>query len=845
MLFQKTHKKQIFLCALLLSIPHITTMASTPVALPVATSSLDVNGNYTMPTLTKEQEAELQKEYQTLLEGTLKEILELYGTLQNTLQDLALLVSNDGVKVANKQNHIAAISSLQTIIDMCKKDAFVHIDEHTLAYLLQLFQAMAEHINRSLDNGFYTFEPFDIAAAQKRSPLTDLSLQSIQSDIKRTKHMATNLVDKISNVGLTLVNRWYRTFDKYIVQPCEQYSIPSRVKLGALAAAFGVLLVWRCTDWGDIDKGSTSKFWQWWRNTLGVHATHTKEGVYDEAVKHVYQYKDELINGVMRKVAIPESHFVIPCKIPGTVDFYLTKKDQHYLPLLVLAYERLHSAYSDEIAHSGSEIKKAWQAITNKLKGGVYTEKQLEDVHEVDTRITFDDVVGMEHGKKILGEVLEYLKDPERFDRMGKMPVKGYLFLGPSRTGKSYLAQAFAGEIKKELNKLGNKHSTFKFFSLSAAQVNNRGIGYLKDLAKKYAPCVLFIDELDLLALQRAGNASLLSDFLVSMSGFSNSDPNKQVILLAATNMPENLDFALRTRGRFGVEIPFEYPCLKDRINFLLYNLQKLGLNIENFNVTQLAQEAEGRSYEDLDTIITGAFNRAKINGELLTQERLEQSFDESLRNIITSHDKDIPAEEKRLMAVHQAGKALANVLLDMKQKLAKVTIRPVVANVKEELIWQQYGKDEHEKQQKVVNGRVFLYYPNDSLKISTREERIKECSFCLAGFAAEEILLGSCGYNYQTEDKQQAVKVAQAIALEGLDVKTLSKKMQGEYHDKAIALIDTYFAQIKALLVKNQPLLEKLARKLQQKETLSAFDVQQIAAGMATSSEDEIEIVD
>ncbi len=282
------------------------------------------------------------------------------------------------------------------------------------------------------------------------------------------------------------------------------------------------------------------------------------------------------------------------------------------------------------------------------------------------------------------------MEDPERFDRAKLTPEKGYLLTGPTRTGKSYLAEALAGEIKEMFKRTNKNPDDFNFFTLSASFILAEGIDVLIERAKKYAPCIIFVDEIDLLCLQRAGgNAVELSKFLTSMSGFLESDPEKVVIMIAATNRPQNLDTALRQRGRFGKELRFDYPGFNDRKELFTRRIGALA-NVNAFDIDKLARETEGKSYEDINALVRAAFQKGIINGEVLNQEALEKCLDEEVRNIIPSSNTEPSAPEQELIAAHQkAGQALAVMLLDGKEKLAKVTIKPYLTNLHEEAAWE------------------------------------------------------------------------------------------------------------------------------------------------------------
>jgi cell division protease FtsH len=311
------------------------------------------------------------------------------------------------------------------------------------------------------------------------------------------------------------------------------------------------------------------------------------------------------------------------------------------------------------------------------------------------------------------------------------------------------------------------------------------------------------------------------------MSGcLENNDPSKPVIIIAATNKPENLDIALRQRGRFGKEIRFEYPSAKERRDYFMQKLNTLAINTDAFNVEQLIKDTEGCSYEQMNALIRSAFQKAKINGELLTQAHLDEALDREIRHIIMAPLREINENEKRLIAAHQAGLALAVMLLNGNQKLSKVTIRPFLTEIREESVWDQYYLSEDQKQKKISYGRIYTHHDHDTVNFDSFNEKINTCKILLAGHAAETILLGSCGYSYHPEVSQRAFDIAKSIVLQGIDINTLPDDLKTQYIEKALALRKTYEQEIMALLSAHKDALKLIADALQERETLSYEDI-------------------
>ena len=204
------------------------------------------------------------------------------------------------------------------------------------------------------------------------------------------------------------------------------------------------------------------------------------------------------------------------------------------------------------------EITKKVKAFHYRLMGGAYIAR-ADKLDEIKAEVTFDDLVGLDHVKEYFKLLVDYLENPEMYDRRKLTPQKGCLLVGPTRTGKTHSVSALHGEIKRMLKRTGQP-GKFSFMEIPAVYLNDPDIGIrrLIYMLQANAPCIAFIDEIDLINLQRTGKNIELSEFLTALSGIlDETDPQKQVILIAATNKPESLDTALRQPGRFGKRDPF------------------------------------------------------------------------------------------------------------------------------------------------------------------------------------------------------------------------------------------------------------------------------------------------
>jgi cell division protease FtsH len=413
--------------------------------------------------------------------------------------------------------------------------------------------------------------------------------------------------------------------------------------------------------------------------------------------------------------------------------------------------------------------------------------------------------------------------------RIEATPEKGWLLTGPTRTGKSFSVECLCGEIELRLAKRG-KANTMKFFNIDSFLVNKYGIKDILEQVRENAPAVIFIDEIDLLGLNRIGNNQLLSEFLTSMQSSMNADPSKIVIVIAATNNPQNIDKALRQNGRFGKEIRFEYPSRKYRMEFLKRELAAMAVDLSQFSIENLADRTNQKSFEDLKAIIRHAMTRAWFNGESLTQELLENSIDTEIHHIIPFNQKDLPENELLIIATHFAGRALATTLLETHDQLDKVTILARMADLKDEMIWDTLAKkDEKDHQQKIEYGYLATKQPHDSINIKTELTIINEAITLIAGFAAEELLLNSRGFTCHPQNHDRAFKIITDLVFGGLNAETLPKEINQQLRLQAYNILKKCHEDAIILLKDHKDALIALTDELLEKKIMTDKEVQAV----------------
>ncbi len=291
-------------------------------------------------------------------------------------------------------------------------------------------------------------------------------------------------------------------------------------------------------------------------------------------------------------------------------------------------------------------------------------------------KITFNEVAGVEEAKVELQEVIEFLKDPQRFTRIGAKIPKGVLLVGPPGTGKTLLARAVAGEAGVPFFYMSGSDFLELFVGIGASRVRD-----LFDQGRKNAPCILFIDELDAVGRVRGAGyggghderEQTLNQLLVEMDGF---DPSHGVILIAATNRPDVLDPALLRPGRFDRQIVVDNPDIKGREEIFKIHTRKVALS-KNVDLKKLAKATPGFSGADIANMVNeAALLAARLKKNKVTMEEFEEARDKVLMGVARK-SKLIPPKDKKITAYHEAGHTIVNLFTEYSDPIHKVSVIP------------------------------------------------------------------------------------------------------------------------------------------------------------------------
>lgn len=720
--------------------------------------------------------------------------------VDSCLEELAQIIQNGLVKTKNKARLILQIKALRKFIDKIANAPLEEADFQTINFILVSTKYLIDKIVKAINTNFKSMPDIDINEIQKimgKSKLTspeELTKKFSQNEIDLEK------LDKtVSRAGLTWVNIAYRNFVYAPAKFASKYHLTTVAKWSAIFGVIATYAVYR--------SGQSKKI----KKIFGKPAEYDHNGVISNA--HKVKTLGSLEDGLLKAYKQPITKLIIA--------------------LSPLFYASLKTDFTRTYKEIKNWAKLKLENLHYKLMGGTYEKNQKKSFRSTTPRYTFDDVVGMENVKRDLKPLIEFIKNPGRFERVGVGPEKGYLFAGKPGTGKSFMAEALAGEILAAMKDVPGNNDTLKFIPLEASEIYqlitengiSDAIDMIFDFAKDRAPCVVFIDEPDLLGLQRTANKELLSKFLNAINGYLSNNISENVILLAATNRPDNLDPALLRRGRLGKIIHFEYPTYEARKDYLEKKLNPIVSDINDFNIEKLAKESDGTTFEGLQSIVRKAFQETRIKGVSLTQKILENALNEEVRQILPE-SKELSEKEINIVAASQAGSALANILLDTPDKLACVTINPVLGSIRESSVWDRYYKDE----EKIIQqGKVFTYREKDSSDVLTEQELLNNCKILLAESVGQEILLSKGGQTYNKVNSEKAMKIAMSIATNNIYTENMPKQVLAKYYEKATGIIENCKKEIHQLLEKNKEKLEKLYKALLKEKTMDAKDIMEI----------------
>jgi cell division protease FtsH len=448
---------------------------------------------------------------------------------------------------------------------------------------------------------------------------------------------------------------------------------------------------------------------------------------------------------------------------------------------------------------------------------------------EDETKVTFKDVAGIDEAKEELQEVVEFLRNPGKFQRLGGRIPKGVLLVGPPGTGKTLLARAVAGEAKVPFFSISGSEFVEMFVGVGAARVRD-----LFSQATSHAPCIIFIDELDALGKARGINVmgghdereQTLNQLLVEMDGF---DSKKGVIIMAATNRPEILDPALLRPGRFDRQVLVDRPDINGREAILRIHTQNVLLSPE-VDLKKIAARTPGFVGADLANLVNeAALLAARKNKDRVTPE----DFDEAIDRVVAGLEKKkrvMNQNEKQIVAHHEAGHAIVAESVQFADPVHKISIIP--------------------------RGIAALGYtqqqPTEDRYLMTRSELLDRVAVLLGGRVAEELVFGEISTGAQN-DLQRATDIVRSMVTEyGMSeklgivtyererrpmflpdsfspTKTYSEAKAAEIDEEIARVLKEAHGRVRKILSEKRPVLDALAKLLLEKEIVQGEELRKL----------------
>lgn len=466
-------------------------------------------------------------------------------------------------------------------------------------------------------------------------------------------------------------------------------------------------------------------------------------------------------------------------------------------------------------------------------KGGAFSfgKSRARMMDESTNVITFADVAGCDEAKEEVSELVEFLRDPSKFQKLGGRIPRGVLMVGNPGTGKTLLAKAIAGEAKVPFFSISGSDFVEMFVGVGAARVRD-----MFENAKKHAPCIIFIDEIDAVGRQRGaglggGNderEQTLNQLLVEMDGF---EPNSGIIVIAATNRPDVLDPALMRPGRFDRQVVVPLPDIRGREQILMVHMRKVPI-APDVDASILARGCPGFSGADLANLVNeAALFAARGNKRLVDMQDFERAKD---KIIMGAERKSIvmPEEERKNTAYHESGHAVVARCLTKTDPVHKVTIIP--------------------------RGRalgVTMQLPTEDRYSMEREQILQNIAVLMGGRIAEEIFMGHMTTG-AGNDIQRATEMARRMVTEWGMSDTLGPMVYGENEGEVFLgrsvtthknvseatlqkvdaelrrIIDDQYQLARRLIEENREKIEVMAKALLEWETIDADQIEDIMAG-------------
>lgn len=764
------------------------------------------------PSVSDNQEISVTPEQWQQIDDMHEMVTNQTNKIQFTLQSIEGIIYSNKIKI-NKQK--TDKSSLLEHIKRIKEviEAFIAMSaiqqQKTPGMMIEKIiyfnNACIHYLLDTLNQDFndLNVEKFDKIVMNKFIELMQEQINPMEL-LEKNNRLLEKLIHTADNVGLSAFNKLYRFLDRHPLPITGKSTFSTMYDLATISliglATYGIGMYMIPDDVQVPFFNKTAKDLFWKKNFIGT----------------VYSPKAILsapLNAEDRKNMMSN---LTPAEL---LDLGLQVTSS---PLIALTTPLIFSAMQPAVA----ELTKFLLTNIQNLKQyyGNGDASQSFNPHDY-VKAYFKDIVG---GKALEQEaklIADYIKNPTRYERQGNSPATGYLLIGPSQTGKSFFARALRTLIDEQFEGSSKKVA---FFDVTAYDVEKAGFAYIFAMAREFAPVIIFIDELDMLRVNRDKSSTNTEknntqELLIAMTSILN-DKNKNIIVIAATNRPEDLDFALKQKGRFGNIITFDYPSYQLRKEYLEKQLNKRNINLSTTMIDMIAQETEGQTYNMIDDIIRQALQISTYKLRTVIEADFEMVLDREIRKI--KPNLSMSEIEAKLVAIYQAGQAVARNLLNTDRKIIKITIDSVgkiiptkegqeIKQIQKGLIYENSDLVQPERKHLSRLGFVFTTSTTNHTELLSDSEQDKELMALLAGQASLEIIKNSQFTEFGKEDRAQVLQSLEKRISQGTPV---TEKI----HQQAITEKENLYQKVKILLQPHTKTIQAVADRLVADRTIT-----------------------
>lgn len=707
------------------------------------------------------------------------------NSLISGLQHLSQLVNSKRLKPHNQTSTFLWLQKMSELIGKLNKVPYAPMSTEKLASLYQANQIIIQIINDSLAtklNSHTDVEKIEQAVFTLINESSTQEKKSISFDeLKMILQITTYKIEELNNQIKTCGLTWYNQTYTKLSQINREFQITQWIARSAVAALLGSICMRLAPkNWFKHNtNGQPASFAARLKQKIGDTDPHDNQWL-------SARVRIEVLAGTLGMLSSFNQQFEI------------TKK----------------------LSQIASQLD-AWLRGTK-----VKNYEQVQIIND----LTLDDPM-FDCVRELFGpfnNILKFLEDPEKYTAAGMNVEKCILLTGTPGSGKTLSARALSGSIN-ELLKCKGIVEKCGFITVNAWD----DFQNIVDYAKENAPCVIFIDELHLYhgGQQIDSNALSVSLMLQKLDEISkNNDPDKQIFVLGATNRPDLLATALLREGRFGKSsrIEFPVPSLNQREKLLAALCQKSAVDTNSVDIHELALLTQGAAFSTLSKIFHHASFLAKNEAIGITQKHLYHALNTVMRGI--SQKVELNDADKKLVATHMAGIALAHLSFETANQLESITIQPIARTIKEKNQFVVIAKGSNTDLQHIAEYGAYFTKSNHIYTTESHNNPYTSCKLLIAGSEAQKALLGSSS-NYRAHEIQEAYVKAEKVLLNGLKIDDLSKAKQDEIKDQAFNVIQSIRSEVAQFFAKNKEKVQMIADLLMQNHFVTAQEIKDLLA--------------